>query len=150
MIAILLASAALDPLVLNGLLNLVASVQVDTKYKHLFIINFAIGVLAIAAALVVLPIDEDYTQAQIALATLFAVTVGLLSLCTNVSVLRSILTSALFFAYKATVAWALIQLLATFGLLIWFEGIELESLGDVEPPELVRWLLENGLWFRSE
>lgn len=150
MLAILAASVIVDPLVLQVLLNGLARNQLDTKYGHLFVINLVLSVIALAAALLILPVEEDLSSVHMTAGLLFVLTVGVLIPCTHVSAVRGVLVTALFFAYKSILVLSLIRLLAVFGLLIHFEGIDLDALGDTETPEIIEWLLENGLWFKSE
>ena len=125
MLAILAASAIADPLILQVLLNALARNQLDTKYGHLFAINLLIGVIALGSALMILPVEDDLSSVYLAVGLLFVLTVGLLVPASNVSVVRGILVTAIFFAYKAVLVGTLIQLLAAFGRLIHFEGIDI-------------------------
>lgn len=151
MLAILTASLIADPLVLHVLLNALARHQLDTKYGHLFLVNLVIGVVAVAAALLALPVEDgDYSSLQLTAGILFFFTVALLVPCANVGVFRAVLVTVLFFAYKAVLVFSLIRLLAVFGLLIHFEGVDIDALAETETPEAIEWLLENGLWFKTE
>ena len=153
-LVVLIASSIIDPLVLLGLLHTLARSQVDTEYRKLFSINLGLAVVALAILMMLLPIDLEEgslpVSAQIGVALVLVLTVALIAHYCQLSVLRAVLVSLIFWVYKSAVAYGLIFLLAVFGLEIDFGGVDLDSLGGNEAPAIFDWFLEHGLWFKTK
>ncbi|MEE8142830.1 MAG: hypothetical protein V3T77_07000 [Planctomycetota bacterium] len=148
MLPSLIASALLDPLVLQLFLLTVAKSQLDTRYHSLFAINLLLTVLTCFTAVFMLQ-AESPGPGWVIMGGVYCLTIGLLTKYCGLSFTRGVLVSTMFWAYKAFVAYMFVELLFILGYNMDIESVKLEALSASEIPKLLQWFMENWLWFQE-